>query len=49
MVYIVAAVFALFCIGVIIFVIKVYREDKSLGPKKGQKFDDDEDDFLYRN
>lgn len=49
MVYIVAAVFALFCIGVIIFAIRVYREDKSsLNPKKDQKYDDD-DDFLYRN
>ncbi len=46
--YIVAAVFAVFCIAVIIFVIRVYKENKKLGPKKGQRFDDDEDEIRFR-
>lgn len=46
--YIVAGIFAVFCIGVIIFVIRVYKENKKLGPKKGQRFDDDYDDYPFR-
>ena len=45
--YIVAGVFAVFCIAVIIFVILVYKENKKLGPQKGQGFDDDEDDIFF--
>jgi hypothetical protein len=50
MVYIVAIFFAVLCIGIIIYVIKVYKEDKKTGPQDGFRFDDDDDDddFLYR-
>ncbi len=50
MVYLVAGIFGVFCIGIIIYVIKIYKEDKKTGPKKGfQIDDDDDDDFLYRS
>lgn len=48
MVYFVAGIFAVFCIGIIIYVVKVYREDKKSGMNNGSRFDDDDDDFLYR-
>jgi hypothetical protein len=47
MVYIAAGIFALFCVAIIIYVIKIYREDKKTGPKKGYRIDDD-DDLPYR-
>ena len=46
--YIVAGVFAVFCIAVVIFVIRVYKENKKLDPQKRQGFDDDEDDISFR-
>ena len=46
--YIVAGVFAVFCIAVIIFVIRVYKENKKMSPKKGQRIDDNEDDIFFR-
>lgn len=46
--YIVGGVFAVFCMAVIIFVIRVYKENKKLGPQKGQHIDDDEDDIRFR-
>ncbi|MBK6992905.1 MAG: hypothetical protein IPH34_14240 [Chitinophagaceae bacterium] len=33
MVYIVAGLFAIFCIGVMIYVVKVYKEDKKIDLK----------------
>jgi len=45
--YIVAGILALFCIAVIIFVIKVYKENKKMVPKKRIRFDDDEDDHSF--
>jgi hypothetical protein len=48
MVYIVAGVFALFCIMVTIFVIRVYKENKKFGPKKGEYLDDDDDELQFR-
>lgn len=43
MVYIVAGVIILFCILVILYAYRVYKENKQLGPKKGQRFDDDDE------
>ncbi len=43
MVYFVAGFFALFCVVIIVYVIRVYREDKKNGPKKGYRLDDDDD------
>lgn len=43
MVYIAAILLALFCIGIIIYVVKVYREDKKTRPKTGYHLDDDDD------
>lgn len=49
MVYLVAGIFAFFCVAIIIYVIKVYREDKKNGPKNGYRITDDkDDDYLYR-
>jgi len=45
--YIVAGILALFCIAVIIFVIKVYKENKKMIPKKSLRMDDDEDDHIF--
>lgn len=46
--YIVGGVLVVFCIGVITFVIRVYKENKKLEPQKGQHIDDDEDDIRFR-
>lgn len=44
MIYIVSGLFALFCIAIIIYVIKVYRADK----KEGFRSDNDDDDLIRR-
>jgi p-aminobenzoyl-glutamate transporter AbgT len=48
MVNFVATIFFIFCIVVIIIVLYIYFENKKMWPKKGQKFDDDGDDILFR-
>jgi hypothetical protein len=45
--YIAAGVFAIFSIAVIIFVIRVYKENKNLDLQKGQRIDDDEDEIRF--
>ncbi len=44
MVYIVAGLFAIFCIGIIVYVIRVYRSDK----KEGYRFKNENDDSIRR-
>jgi hypothetical protein len=49
MVYnIITGILAVFCMGVLIIVIRVYKENNKLVPKKGLRFDDDEDEILFR-
>ena len=43
MVYIVSGIIIVFCIVVILFAIRIYKENRKLGPKKGEFFDDDDD------
>jgi len=47
MVYFVAGLFAIFCIGVMIYVVKVYKEDKKNRPKSGYRIDDDDDTLRH--
>jgi hypothetical protein len=44
MVYFVSGLFAVFCIGLFIYAIKIYKEDKKSGLKK-REFDDDDFPF----
>jgi p-aminobenzoyl-glutamate transporter AbgT len=49
MVNYVATGFFIFCFIVIIYVISAYIENKKMGPQKGEKFDDDEEDKSFRS
>lgn len=46
---IVTGVLALFCIAVIIFVVRVYKENKKLVPRERHRFDEEEDDHFLRS
>ena len=45
MVYIVSGIFIAFCTVVIFFAIRVFRENRKMGPKKSDAFDDEEIKF----
>lgn len=42
MAYIVAGIFAIFCTAAIIFSIRVYKENRKMGPQKDARQDEDE-------
>ena len=45
MAYIVAGIFAIFCAAVIVFGIRVFKENREMEPKKGDRQDEDEINF----
>jgi hypothetical protein len=45
MAYIVAGIFAIFCTAVIVFGLRVFKENRKMGPKKNDRKDDDEISF----
>jgi hypothetical protein len=47
--YIVAGILAMFCVTVIIFVIRVYKENKKIIPKKSKRIIDDGGDPFLRS
>lgn len=43
MIYIVTGVLLIFCIAVIIFSVRIYKENRRLGPQKNKSLDEEED------